>query len=149
MHHFTWFGTHQWAQMPNQQLGIKSFCRLYLHLRSSVEKSKTSFFRVPTQKQSQLMWLLPRQATWSQCMDGQALPQQGWELQGIRSSPVGSRAICVARMGTSAATVARLIPCKGRGPTDRRKPLLQISSSTAKWRCSHQVLPFLRQYSLF
>jgi len=62
--------------MPNEQLGIDSFCGLYLHLRPSVEEGKNSFFRVPTQKQGLLTWLLPHQTTWPRCTGGQAVLKQ-------------------------------------------------------------------------
>lgn len=66
------FGTPQWAQMPSEQLGVKS-CELLLLLHSSVEKFLC--FSVPTKKQGQLTRLLPQQTTWPCCMDGRAVPE--------------------------------------------------------------------------
>lgn len=99
------FGTPQWAQMLNEQLGIKSFCGLYLHLHSSVEKCKNSFFRVPTQKQGQLMRLLPQQTTWPHCMGGQGVPEAERMAINYKASGTAlweakpSWAIRVVRMG--------------------------------------------------
>lgn len=57
-----------------------------LHLHSSVEKGKNSFFRVPSQKQGQLMCLLPQKTSWPCCMGGQAVPEAGHRAVNCKTS---------------------------------------------------------------
>lgn len=119
-----------------------------LHLHSSVEKGKNSFFRAPSQKQGQLMCLLPQKNSWPCCMGGQAYSwsrTQGCKLQGIRSSPTRSGAILTCPCGEdgqgagiSAATLLGVITqCKGHsqwtGASSCSKYLLSTQSEDAPW----------------
>lgn len=89
--------------MPNAQLGMKSFNGLFVSPFFLQKNEKKSFFRISSQKQGQLMGLLPQQ-TWSCCIGGQAAPEARHRAVNCKASGAApqeaepSSAICAVRM---------------------------------------------------